>query len=256
MLHLRVFQKVVQNIAGFGAAAAGGADAEPGDIPVPKDYVSTSTMTSRLKDKDTKRDRELAARDASSASTLTELKEAQARLKELDDADKTADQLRDQALTEANARFEAQKELTATATARGDQLYQNQKNAFLRDSVTQLINESSTRALRPATALREAIAENRFSVADTEGDGNFSLQLTKGDLPVENIADGFGDWYKTRPDLHAKTGTSIPSPGAARPPGAPPPVDPLEGLPPGYAQMERALRERTVPSVPVVPDQE
>jgi hypothetical protein len=232
------------------------ADADPGDIPVPKDYVPTATMTQRLKEKDKKLERERANLAAANATTAQELADAQARLKEIDDEALTAEQLRDQALTEANKRYEAQQKLTQEAQARADSLYQRQLEAFKRDSVTKLIAESGITPARPLTAVREAMAENNFSVVDPDGNGNFSLELTRDDLPVDNVAEGFGEWYKTRSDLHAVKGTQAVSPGAGRPPGAPPPKDPLEGLSTGYSQFAKALEVSKPAAVPVVPDTE
>lgn len=230
------------------------ADAEAGDI---EGFVPQATLTSRLADKDTKRKKELATMAAANATTVTERDEALARLRELDDEGKSAEQLRDQALTDANALLDAQKTLTAESLAREQASYQREEQNYLIREVGKLIGGSDVRALRPETALREALAENKFSVADPDKDGNFSLQLRKGELPVENIAEGFGDWYKTRKDLHAKNGTQLQSPGAGRPPGAPAPKDPLEGLNPGYSQFEKALSVSRPAAVPVVPpDQE
>lgn len=200
-------------------------DLEPGDLP---GYVPQATLTSRLKDKDTKRKVAETTAGEALAALQADHDAATAKLKTFEDADKTAEQIRDRDLVEADKRFEAQKKLTEAATARGDDLYKAKAATFVRDSVTALIAASGVAAIQPLTAVREAMAENQFSVQDT--DGTFSLQMTANGLPVDKPADSFGAWWKTRTDLHAKSGTELPAPGAGTPPGDPPAADPLKGL--------------------------
>lgn len=152
-----------------------------------------------------------------------------AELKALRDKDLSAAELRDQALEEAHRRFEAQKEQTAAERARADQLYEAQRVAFVRSEVSRLINSTGKPPARPDTALREALAENKFTAVDPDNNGNFRLEMSKGDLPVDDLSAEFGGWYEKRSDLHLASGTRLPAPGARTPPAATP-KDPTEGM--------------------------
>lgn len=212
------------------------ADAEPGDFP---GYVSQATLTSRLKGKDTKHQGEAATAAAVLADLQTKHDADQAELKTFRDKDSTADQIRDRDLIDAEKRFDAQKTLTEAEKKRGDALYTKAQVTFVRDSVAEMIAASGVVAAKLPTAIREAMAENQFSVVDS--DGAFSLQMTANGLPVDKPADAFGQWWKQRTDLHVKGGTEMTSPGAGRPPGEPLPKKPLEGLAPGAPQITAAF---------------
>lgn len=210
------------------------AEAEPDDVAgyLPAtSAVPTATLKGRLGSQKKGYESALADHQAQLAERDRLLSEAQAELDALRKKDMSTEEIRNQALIDAEKRFDAQKALTEQATARANDLYEAKKAAFIRDSVSGMIAASGVSAARLPTALREAMAENEFSVKDD--DGVFSLQMTKDGLPVEDPKAEFTTgWYLTRNDLHAKTGTEMPSPGAGRPPGDPPPKDPTEGLTP------------------------
>ncbi len=210
------------------------AKADASDLPdsVPG-HVTQATLTSRLGDKDTRRKTDLAAEVAARADLQSKFDADQAELKKYRDADLSAEQLRDQALVDAEKRFDAQGALLDKATARGDALYLKAQTAFVRDSVRALITASGAPALNGTTAVREALAENSFAVEDD--DGVFSLKMTVDGLEASNPAEAFTAWWKTRTDLHGKRGTELPSPGAAVPGNGPAPEDPTKGLTPEQA---------------------
>lgn len=205
------------------------ADAEPGDLP---GYVPQATLTSRLKDKDIKRQNLAADHDAAMASLQAERDTDAAELKAFRDKDKSAVQLRDDEFAAERARYDAQKVLTDKATARADTLYAANREVFVQRAVGALIAASGIPAARDETAVREAMAENNFSALDPDNNGNFTLQMTVGGLAADDNAKAFDAWYKPRTDLHAQTGTTLPPPGAGVPPGPAPPKNPMEGLTP------------------------
>lgn len=206
------------------------AKAEAGDLG--SGYVPQATLTSRLKKQKEGHATAIGEKDEALVALQSQTDADAVELKAFRDKDKSAVQLRDDEFAAETLRFDAQKALTEKATLRGDALYAKNREGFIRSAVGKLIKDSGLSPARADTAIREAMAENKFSAVDPDGTGDFSLQMTVAGLVVDDNADAFGTWYKPRTDLHAKSGTVIPSPGAGTPPGAPPAKDRMAGLTP------------------------
>lgn len=208
--------------------------ADPGEIPgyLPAgEVVPKHQLKRRIEEKNKARDALTADYEARISALETDYKDARARIEEYENKGKSADQLaqaeiakRDETIKSWERRYE---EINQVATHRLERM----KNDFMRNQVADLIANTGVPPARLTTAIREALAENEFSVSVNEND--FVLELKQDGLAVDDMKKSFVDgWYLKRKDLHSRTGTEMPSPKAGRPPGELPPKDELEGLTP------------------------